>query len=142
MKMIPCSSSVMKKAGSVIPRGDSPVATVLTSSNMITSSKITWVMCAWCSPNRPIPSNTWRPWNSLTGLKKTSCFTISRKPLFLKRRTGGYPAISTGISPDTLVAKVRGDGNKIGPAIVLKVMSCDKVDIGVSHFYRSGGQLQ
>ncbi|NII27332.1 hypothetical protein HB364_19740 [Pseudoflavitalea sp. X16] len=52
---------------------------------------------------------------------------------------GGYPAESTGISPDTLVAKVNGSGNKIGPALILKVMSGDKVDIAVKSFYRGSG---
>ncbi|WP_315822492.1 RHS repeat-associated core domain-containing protein [Paraflavitalea speifideaquila] len=42
-------------------------------------------------------------------------------------------------NPNDLVAKVNASGNKIGPAIVLKVMSGDTVGIGVSHFYRSGG---
>jgi RHS repeat-associated protein len=53
---------------------------------------------------------------------------------------GGYPVDGKPVtSPNDLVARVSGNGNKIGPAIVLKVMSGDKVDIGVSHFYRSGG---
>jgi RHS repeat-associated protein len=52
---------------------------------------------------------------------------------------GGYPAESTGISPDTLVAKVNGSGNKIGPALILKVMSGDKVDIAVKSFYPGSG---
>ncbi|AXY78598.1 RHS repeat-associated core domain-containing protein [Paraflavitalea soli] len=53
---------------------------------------------------------------------------------------GGYPSNPNPItSPNDIVAKVSADGNKIGPAIVLKVMSGDKVDVSVSHFYSSVG---
>ncbi|WP_315817065.1 hypothetical protein [Paraflavitalea speifideaquila] len=53
---------------------------------------------------------------------------------------GGYPTNPNPVtSPNDIVAAVNASGNKIGPAIVLKVMSGDKVDIGVSYFYRSGG---
>ncbi len=54
--------------------------------------------------------------------------------------SGGYPTDPNPVTvPNDLVAKLNGSGNKVGPAIVLKIMSGDKVDIGVSHFYRSGG---
>jgi len=54
--------------------------------------------------------------------------------------SGGYPTDPNPVTvPNDLVAKLNGSGNKLGPALVLKVMSGDKVDIGVSHFYRSGG---
>jgi RHS repeat-associated protein len=54
---------------------------------------------------------------------------------------GGYPNDPGPpvLNPDTLVARVSGSGNKIGPAIVLKVMSGDALDIAVKSFYRSGG---
>jgi RHS repeat-associated protein len=50
-------------------------------------------------------------------------------------RTGvpGYP--NTG-SNDT-VARVNGNGPKTGPAIILKVMAGDEVDIGVNYYYNS-----
>ena len=51
---------------------------------------------------------------------------------------GGYPTDNTTIPNDSL-ARTNGSGNKVGPAIVLKVMSGDKVDIGVKSFYKSGG---
>ncbi len=53
---------------------------------------------------------------------------------------GGYPADpSSTINPDTLVAKLNGNGNKVGPALVMKVMSGDKVYLAVRSFYKSGG---
>jgi hypothetical protein len=38
--------------------------------------------------------------------------------------------------PNDSLARVNGSGNKVGPALVLKVMSGDKVDIAVKVFYR------
>ena len=51
---------------------------------------------------------------------------------------GGYPADGT-TTPNDSVARVNGSGQKIGPAILLKVMSGDSVVIGVKSFYHSGG---
>jgi RHS repeat-associated protein len=53
---------------------------------------------------------------------------------------GGYPNDPVPVTnPNDIVDLVNGNGNKIGPAIVLKVMSGDKIDISASHFYRNGG---
>ncbi|MEP7372268.1 MAG: DUF6443 domain-containing protein [Chitinophagaceae bacterium] len=49
---------------------------------------------------------------------------------------GGYPVDTTLTNPNDYVSRVNGSGNKIGPSIVLKVMSGDTVDIGVKSFYR------
>jgi RHS repeat-associated protein len=49
----------------------------------------------------------------------------------------GYPAPTGGINDS--VIRVNGSGQKVGPAIILKVMSGDKVDIGVNYFYNSSG---
>lgn len=43
------------------------------------------------------------------------------------------------LDPHSKVAKVRGDGQKMGPAIVLKVMAGDKVNIRVSSWWQSSG---
>ncbi len=53
---------------------------------------------------------------------------------------GGYPADGT-TSPNDSVARVSGSpgGHKMGPAILLKVMSGDSLGIGVKSFYRSNG---
>ena len=51
---------------------------------------------------------------------------------------GGYPADGT-TSPNDSVARVNGSGHKMGPAILLKVMSGDSIGVGVKSFYRSNG---
>ena len=51
----------------------------------------------------------------------------------------GYPADTTVTSPNDIVAKVNGNGPKTGPAIILKVMSGDKIDIGVNYYYNNVG---
>ncbi len=51
---------------------------------------------------------------------------------------GGYPADGT-TNPNDSLARTNGSGNKVGPALVLKVMSGDRVQIGVKSFYKSGG---
>ncbi|HLZ86271.1 MAG TPA: hypothetical protein VKQ52_03475, partial [Puia sp.] len=52
---------------------------------------------------------------------------------------GGFPAEPNGPSPNDSVAMVDGAGHKIGPAIILKVMSGDSVSIGCYAYYASGG---
>ncbi|MGB4816386.1 MAG: RHS repeat-associated core domain-containing protein, partial [Ferruginibacter sp.] len=56
----------------------------------------------------------------------------------LKTTVPGYPA-DTYTSPNDYVAKVSGDGNKIGPSITLKVMAGDKFNIRVTSWYRLNG---
>ncbi|AXY78511.1 hypothetical protein D3H65_04250 [Paraflavitalea soli] len=50
---------------------------------------------------------------------------------------GGYPLDTTTI-PNDYVSRVSGSDNRVGPGIVLKVMSGDKVDMVVKSFYRGG----
>jgi hypothetical protein len=57
---------------------------------------------------------------------------------YAKSLVSGYPADGT-TSPNDSLSRLNGNGNKQGPAILLKVMSGDKIDIGVKSFYRSGG---
>jgi len=52
-------------------------------------------------------------------------------------KPSGYPT-DTYTNPNDYVAKVRGDGNKIGPAMVLKVMAGDKFNLRVSSWWNSG----
>jgi RHS repeat-associated protein len=47
----------------------------------------------------------------------------------------GYPANTP--PGNAKVAKVRGDGNKIGPAIILKVMAGDKFNLNVNSWWKS-----
>ncbi|MGZ5254118.1 MAG: RHS repeat-associated core domain-containing protein [Flavitalea sp.] len=57
--------------------------------------------------------------------------TRSNKP-------SGYPT-DNYTSPNDKVAKTNGSGNKIGPAIVLKVMAGDKFNLRVSSWYKLNG---
>ena len=50
----------------------------------------------------------------------------------------GYPTDNTTIPNDSL-ARVSGNGQKTGPAILLKVMSGDVIDVATKSFYKSGG---
>ena len=49
----------------------------------------------------------------------------------------GYPDDLTVTNPNDSVARVNGNGPKTGPAIILKVMGGDTVDIGVQYYYNS-----
>ncbi len=51
---------------------------------------------------------------------------------------GTYPADNT-TNPNDYVARVNGSGHKMGPALLLKVMTGDSVTIGVRSFYHSNG---
>jgi RHS repeat-associated protein len=48
----------------------------------------------------------------------------------------GYPADGSTTSPNNYVSKLNGNGPKIGPGIVLKVMSGDSLSLGVKSFFR------
>ncbi|MBL7732001.1 MAG: hypothetical protein JNM88_12545, partial [Chitinophagaceae bacterium] len=53
-------------------------------------------------------------------------------------KPAGYPT-DTYTNPNDKVAKVRGDGSKIGPAIPLKVMAGDKFNLRVNSWYKLNG---
>lgn len=52
-------------------------------------------------------------------------------------KPSGYPSDPT-TDPNDKAAKVRGDDNKIGPAILLKVMAGDKINLKVNSWWSSG----
>ncbi|HEV2483297.1 MAG TPA: DUF6443 domain-containing protein [Puia sp.] len=54
---------------------------------------------------------------------------------YARSDVAGYPDDLSVTSPNDSVARVNGNGPKAGPAIILKVMSGDKVDIGVQYYY-------
>jgi RHS repeat-associated core domain len=49
---------------------------------------------------------------------------------------GGYPTDNPVTDPNNYVSKLNGGNNKIGPALVLKVMAGDVVDLSVQYIYR------
>jgi RHS repeat-associated protein len=53
-------------------------------------------------------------------------------------KPSGYPS-DTYTNPNDYVAKVRGDGNKIGPSIVLKVMAGDIIRVRANSWYKTNG---
>jgi RHS repeat-associated protein len=48
----------------------------------------------------------------------------------------GYPADGSTTNPNDSVVKLNGNGPKIGPAIVLRVMSGDSLSFGVKSYFR------
>jgi hypothetical protein len=56
---------------------------------------------------------------------------------YARKDVVGYPNDTSVTSPNDSVARVNGNGPKTGPAIILKVMSGDKVDFGVQYYYNS-----
>jgi RHS repeat-associated protein len=57
---------------------------------------------------------------------------------YSRNLVSGYPTDNTTVPNDSL-ARVTGGGQKTGPALLLKVMSGDVVDVAVKSFYKSGG---
>lgn len=51
---------------------------------------------------------------------------------------GGYPTDNT-TSPNDSLSLLNGNGNKIGPSLILKVMSGDKFDLAAKAFFKSNG---
>ena len=50
----------------------------------------------------------------------------------------GYPDDLTYTNPNDSVVKLNGNGPTVGPAIILKVMSGDMVDVGTQFYYNAG----
>lgn len=53
-------------------------------------------------------------------------------------KPAGYPN-DTYTNPNDKVAKTNGNGNKIGPAIILKVMAGDKFNLRANSWYKTNG---
>jgi len=52
-----------------------------------------------------------------------------------RNQVSGYPADVSVTNPNDSVARLNGNGPKMGPGIILKVMSGDKVDLAVQYYY-------
>jgi len=57
----------------------------------------------------------------------------------VSRASAGYPNDVSITSPNDSVTVLNGSGIKQGPAIILKVMSGDSVDLSVRYFYNNAG---
>ncbi len=62
----------------------------------------------------------------------TTCVARSSVP------APGYPNDLTYTNPNDSVSKLNGNGPTVGPAIILKVMSGDIVDVGTQYYYNTG----
>jgi hypothetical protein len=67
-------------------------------------------------------------------------FTNLTTTTFARNSVSGYPVDLTVTNPNDTVFKVNGTvgGHKMGPSLLLKVMSGDQVDIAVQSFYNTG----
>lgn len=54
-------------------------------------------------------------------------------------KPANYPVDTAYSNPNQKVAKVNGSGNKIGPAMILKVMAGDKFNLQVNSWYNTNG---
>jgi RHS repeat-associated protein len=66
--------------------------------------------------------------------KYYSNVTITRSGL-----PSGYPVDNSYSNPNQYLSKVTGSGNKIGSAIILRVMAGDKFNLRVSSWYKKNG---
>jgi RHS repeat-associated protein len=67
-------------------------------------------------------------------------FTNLTTTTYARNSVSGYPVDLTITNPNDTVFKVNGTvgGHKMGPSLLLKVMSGDQVDIAVQSFYNTG----
>lgn len=71
--------------------------------------------------------------------KETALFSNISETAYPKSAVpGGYPADNT-TNPNDSLSRLNGSGRKVGPSLVLKVMSGDKVDLAVKSFYKPNG---
>ena len=57
-------------------------------------------------------------------------------------RPAGYPDDLSVTKPNDSVVRVNGNGPSVGPAIVLRVMAGDKIDLGVQYYYQTASTTQ
>lgn len=76
--------------------------------------------------------------NNATRNKENALFShIDESAYATANISGGYPTDNSATTPNDYVAGLNGSGQKIGPSIVLKVMSGDIIDLAVKSYYKS-----
>jgi len=70
--------------------------------------------------------------------KEDQLFYNIPRSAYSRALVSGYPTDGT-TTPNDSLARTNGSNNKVGPAIILKVMSGDKVNILAKSFYKTGG---
>jgi len=58
---------------------------------------------------------------------------------YARNVASGYPVDLATTNPNDSVIRLGNNGQKVGPAIILKVMSGDKVTIATNYYFNSGG---
>jgi len=58
---------------------------------------------------------------------------------YARSAASGYPVDLTTTNPNDSVIKVNGGGQKVGPAIILKVMSGDRVTVATNYYFNASG---
>jgi len=69
--------------------------------------------------------------------KENQLFYNLSNTAFPRTSVAGYPVDYTVTNPNDSVVKLNGNGPKTGPGIILKVMTGDKIDVGVQYYYNS-----
>jgi RHS repeat-associated protein len=68
--------------------------------------------------------------------KEEQLFSNIAASVYPKASVAGYPADAT-TNPNDYIVRLNGNGQKVGPTLVLKVMTGDKIDVAAKSFYKS-----
>jgi RHS repeat-associated protein len=68
--------------------------------------------------------------------KEEQLFSNITASVYPKSSVAGYPADAT-TNPNDYIVRLNGSGQKVGPTLVLKVMTGDKIDVAAKSFYKS-----
>ncbi|MBN9382145.1 MAG: RHS repeat-associated core domain-containing protein [Chitinophagaceae bacterium] len=69
--------------------------------------------------------------------KENKIFYNISTTAYARNSAPGYPVDYGTTNPNDSISRLRGDGQKVGPAIILKVMSGDKVTIATNYYFNS-----